>query len=53
MKMKMVEGKAQWEVGGAGGAGGEIFENQWSNEVADQVKAKKAWELSMAAVGLA
>ena len=45
-------GKFTWEVAGAGGAGGEIFENQWSNEVADVKKASAAFDLSAQAVGL-
>ena len=54
MKMRKDEesGKFKWEVAGAGGAGGEIFENTWSNEVADVQKASKAFDLSAKAVGL-
>jgi protochlorophyllide reductase len=37
---------------GAGGAGGEIFENTYSDAVRDQETAKKMWELSKEAVGL-
>jgi len=37
---------------GAGGAGGEIFENEYSDAVADAVKAKKMWDLSKQMVGL-
>ena len=37
---------------GAGGSGGEIFENQQSNAVRDAETAKKMWELSKKAVGL-
>jgi len=37
---------------GAGGAGGEIFENQQSDAVRDAETAKKMWELSKKAVGL-
>ena len=46
------EGKYEWQVAGAGGAGGEIFENKWSNEVANVEKASKAFDLSLRAVGL-
>jgi len=54
MKMRKDDetGKVKWEVGGAGGAGGDIFENQWSNEVTNQAKSSKAWDLSLRAVGL-
>ncbi|KAL3823627.1 hypothetical protein ACHAXA_005608 [Cyclostephanos tholiformis] len=34
---------------GAGGSGGEIFENQQSDAVRDREKAKKMWELSVKA----
>lgn len=37
---------------GAGGSGGEIFENEQSDAVTDPVVAKKMWELSVKAVGL-
>jgi len=37
---------------GAGGSGGEIFENQQSDAVRDLPTAKKVWELSAKAVGL-
>jgi len=37
---------------GAGGSGGEIFENQQSDAVKDIETAKKMWELSKKAVGL-
>lgn len=37
---------------GAGGAGGEIFENTQSDAVRDKDKAKKMWDLSVKAVGL-
>mmetsp|Transcript_17480 Transcript_17480/g.24297 ORF Transcript_17480/g.24297 Transcript_17480/m.24297 type:complete len:424 (-) Transcript_17480:780-2051(-) len=37
---------------GAGGAGGEIFENQQSDAVRDLPTAKKVWEMSAKAVGL-
>jgi len=46
-------GKTRYEVQGAGGAGGEIFENQWSSEVSNTDKSALAWDLSMKAVGLA
>jgi len=37
---------------GAGGSGGEIFENTQSDAVRDRETAKKMWELSCKAVGL-
>mmetsp|Transcript_40449 Transcript_40449/g.114539 ORF Transcript_40449/g.114539 Transcript_40449/m.114539 type:complete len:414 (-) Transcript_40449:196-1437(-) len=41
------------QVIGAGGAGGEIFENTPSQECRNERKAKKLWQLSEQAVGLA
>mmetsp|Transcript_4523 Transcript_4523/g.8218 ORF Transcript_4523/g.8218 Transcript_4523/m.8218 type:complete len:416 (-) Transcript_4523:227-1474(-) len=40
------------EVQGAGGSGGELFENMPSAEVRNERKGKKLWELSQKAVGL-
>lgn len=37
---------------GAGGSGGEIFENDQSDAVKDPVMSKKVWETSVEAVGL-
>jgi len=37
---------------GAGGSGGEIFENEYSDAVKDLNTAKKMWKLSKQAVGL-
>ena len=37
---------------GAGGSGGEIFENSQSDAVKDQETAQKMWKLSREAVGL-
>lgn len=37
---------------GAGGSGGEIFENAQSDAVRDRDTAKKMWDLSVKAVGL-
>lgn len=37
---------------GAGGSGGEIFENEQSDAVRDPVMARKVWEASVKAVGL-
>jgi protochlorophyllide reductase len=37
---------------GAGGAGGEIFENEQSDAVRDLDTAKEVWDLSVKAVGL-
>jgi len=39
--------------GAAGGSGGLIFENEPSDEVTDDAKASKLWDLSIKAVGLA
>eukprot|EP00980_Cylindrotheca_fusiformis_P029111 scaffold22725_cov221-Cylindrotheca_fusiformis.AAC.1 len=39
-------------VAGAGGSGGEIFENDQSDAVQDKEIAKKMWDLSKRAVGL-
>eukprot|EP00951_Prasinocladus_malaysianus_P029830 scaffold277450_cov33-Prasinocladus_malaysianus.AAC.2 len=40
------------EVQGAGGSGGEIFENMPSQEVRNERKGKMLWDLSAKAVGL-
>jgi protochlorophyllide reductase len=40
-------------VAGAGGSGGEIFENDQSDAVQDKKMAKKMWDLSKVTVGLA
>jgi protochlorophyllide reductase len=37
---------------GAGGSGGEIFENEYSDAVADLMTARKMWELSKVMVKL-
>lgn len=37
---------------GAGGAGGEIFENEQSDAVQDAVMASRVWDASVNAVGL-
>ena len=37
---------------GAGGSGGEIFENEYSDAVQDQNVARKMWNLSKQMVGL-
>jgi protochlorophyllide reductase len=37
---------------GAGGSGGEIFENDQSAATTDSVNCKKVWEFSKRAVGL-
>mmetsp|Transcript_10225 Transcript_10225/g.20001 ORF Transcript_10225/g.20001 Transcript_10225/m.20001 type:complete len:121 (+) Transcript_10225:470-832(+) len=42
----------QFSLVGAGGAGGDIFENEPSGAVQDEEKAKRLWELSAKAVGL-
>jgi len=47
---------ARWSADGkprgAGGSGGEIFENQQSDAVRDLPTAKKMWDLSAKVVGL-
>lgn len=50
MKMK-ADGKG-WELSGAGGAGGDVFENALSDTVSDREKSEKMWELSMKACNL-
>ena len=40
------------EVRGAGGSGGDIFENQYSAATADAATATKMYDLSMSLVGL-
>ena len=45
-------GRVVWEIAGAGGAGGQLFENQVSAEVGDKRKSTLAWDYSMKAVGL-
>lgn len=40
------------EVRGAGGSGGDIFENQYSKSTADEKTAKDMYDLSMTLVGL-
>ena len=40
------------EPRGAGGSGGEIFENEQSDAVTDVEKSKKMWDLSKKLVGL-
>lgn len=37
---------------GAGGSGGEIFENDYSDAVKDEAVAQKMWKLSKEMVGL-
>ena len=37
---------------GAGGSGGEIFENEYSDLVANERDSSQMWELSAKAVGL-
>jgi len=44
-------GGAKVEMQGAGGAGGEIFENEFSGMIRDDRRAALAWDYSMAAVG--
>lgn len=40
------------EPRGAGGSGGEIFENEQSDAVTDAIKSKKMWDLSKKVVKL-
>ena len=40
-------GEWKWQVQGAGGAGGEIFENQFSGMIKDSRRAKLAYDYSM------
>jgi hypothetical protein len=40
------------EPRGAGGSGGEIFENDQSDAVTDAIKSKKMWDLSKKVVKL-
>jgi len=51
-QVKDESGKTRWEVQGAGGAGGDIFENKFSGDVMDDVAAERMWELSLKLVGL-
>jgi hypothetical protein len=41
------------QVVGAGGAGGEIFKNEVSEECKNKELRERMWDLSMKAVGLA
>eukprot|EP00468_Gymnochlora_sp_CCMP2014_P002935 CAMPEP_0167754710 /NCGR_PEP_ID=MMETSP0110_2-20121227/8422_1 /TAXON_ID=629695 /ORGANISM="Gymnochlora sp., Strain CCMP2014" /LENGTH=440 /DNA_ID=CAMNT_0007640621 /DNA_START=231 /DNA_END=1553 /DNA_ORIENTATION=+ len=50
--LKVSADKEKRGLAGAGGAGGEIFENEPSDEVRNEEKAKRLWELSARAVGL-
>jgi len=53
LKMKKGEtGKYGWEVQGAGGAGGDLFENAFSNDVLDDQKARIMWDRSVELTGL-
>ena len=40
-------GKYNWELSGAGGAGGDIFENEFSGMITDQRRAKLAYDYSL------
>ena len=46
------EGKTVWTVAGAGGAGGDIFENEFSGDVMNDENARGMWERSVALTGL-
>lgn len=50
--LKVSSDPAQRGLAGAGGSGGEIFENEPSGEVRNPEKAKRLWELSSKMVGL-
>ena len=43
-------GKMKWEVQGAGGAGGDLFENEFSGTIKDERRAKLVWDYSLDAV---
>ncbi|OUW50249.1 MAG: hypothetical protein CBD47_00590 [Synechococcus sp. TMED187] len=43
-------GKMKWEVQGAGGAGGDLFENEFSGMIKDERRAKLVWDYSLDAV---
>ena len=43
-------GEWTWQIQGAGGSGGDIFENQFSGMINDARRAKLAWDYSMDAV---
>ena len=40
----------KWEVQGAGGAGGDLFENEFSGMIKDERRAKLVWDYSLDAV---
>ena len=40
-------GEWVWQIQGAGGSGGEIFENQFSGMIKDSRRAKLAYDYSM------
>jgi protochlorophyllide reductase len=40
-------GKIKYEVQGAGGSGGDLFENEFSGMIKDERRAKLAWDYSM------
>mmetsp|Transcript_4361 Transcript_4361/g.7946 ORF Transcript_4361/g.7946 Transcript_4361/m.7946 type:complete len:526 (+) Transcript_4361:40-1617(+) len=50
--LKVSSDPAQRGLAGAGGSGGEIFENEPSDEVRNPEKGKRLWELSSKMVGL-
>jgi len=43
-------GEWEWQIQGAGGSGGEIFENQFSGMIKDERRAKLVYDYSMDAV---
>jgi len=46
------DGKYVWQVQGAGGAGGDLFENNFSGDVMNDENARKMWDRSASLVGL-
>jgi len=52
MKQTKKDDKIVWEVSGAGGSGGDLFENQFSGDVMNDENAQKMWEQSAKLVGL-
>jgi len=43
-------GEWEWQIQGAGGSGGDIFENEFSGMIRDERRAKLAYDYSMEAV---
>jgi len=49
-KLNKETGKWEWQLEGAGGSGGDIFENAFSGMIKDERRAKLAWDYSYEAV---